>query len=222
MTDREVTMKSVLKKTIDLMAALLVAPATLAYRVGACLMGSDRVFGGWSELFSLLPGIPGVYLRRAFYRQVLPECGEGTYIGFGTTFSHPTARIGDRVYIGNFCSLGDVKLEEDVLVASHVSIINGGKQHGIDRLDIPIREQPGCFTPVTIGHDSWIGERATVAADMGKHSVVGAGAVVTKSIPDRAVAVGVPAKVVRFRDEREQSEPTASLEQAEELLRAAT
>ena len=124
--------------------------------------------------------------------------------------------------MGSFCSLGDVTLEEDVLVASHVSIINGGKQHEIDRLDIPVREQPGHFVPVTIGRDSWIGERAVVAADLGKHCVIGAGAVVTKPIPDCAVAVGVPANVVRFRDQREQSESPASLNQAEQLLRTAT
>ncbi|TXT17327.1 MAG: O-acetyltransferase, partial [Planctomycetota bacterium] len=79
------------------------------------------------------------------------------------------------------------------------SVMNGSQQHGIGRLDVPIREQPGVFVPVRIGRDSWIGERAIIAADVGQHCVIGAGSVVTKPIPDFAVAVGVPAKVLRFR-----------------------
>jgi acetyltransferase-like isoleucine patch superfamily enzyme len=67
---------------------------------------------------------------------------------------------------------------------------------------------------VTVGQDTWIGDRALVLADVGQHCVIGAGAVVTKPIPDYAIAVGVPAKVVRFRNH---GAPTA--EEAE-LLRA--
>lgn len=88
-----------------------------------------------------------------------------------------------------------------MLISSHVSIPSGGKQHGIDRLDLPIREQPGIWSRVTIGRDSWIGDRAVVLADVGRHCVIGAGSVVTEPIPDYAVAVGVPAKVVRFRNQ---------------------
>jgi virginiamycin A acetyltransferase len=98
-----------------------------------------------------------------------------------------------------FCVIGDVTLEDDVIVASHVSIANGPAQHGIERLDIPIREQPGEWPRITIGRDAWIGERAVVLTDLGQHCVIGAGAVVTKSVPDYAIAVGVPARVVSSR-----------------------
>jgi virginiamycin A acetyltransferase len=64
---------------------------------------------------------------------------------------------------------------------------------------VPIREQPGVYPRVTIGRDSWIGDRAVIMADVGKHCVIGAGAVVTKPIPDYAVATGVPARVVKSR-----------------------
>jgi acetyltransferase-like isoleucine patch superfamily enzyme len=93
-----------------------------------------------------------------------------------------------------------VSIEDDVLIASHVSIINGGQQHGIERVDVPIREQAGVMRRVTIGAVSWIGERAVVMCHVGRHCVVGAGAVVTQPLPDYAVAVGVPARVVRMRD----------------------
>ena len=53
---------------------------------------------------------------------------------------------------------------------------------------------------MTIGGDSWIGEHAVVMAGVGRHCVIGAGAVVVKPIPDFAIAVGVPAKVIGYRD----------------------
>ncbi len=193
-------MKSVGKLLANGLATLLVLPAWLLYWLGSLLAGKERAFPGWSQLFSLLPGTSGVYLRRAFYRLVLPRCGAGSVIGFGTVVSHPSAEIGCDVYVGVYCCLGAITLEDDVLVGSHVSIMNGAAQHGTERLDIPIREQPGVWPRVTIGRDTWIGDRAIVQADVGQHCLIGAGAVVTKPIPDFAVAVGVPARVVRYRD----------------------
>ncbi len=193
-------MKRFVKQLVELIATLVVLPAAALCRAGIRLCGPERGFAGWSQLFALAPGLSGVFLRRAFYRLVLPRCGTDSCLTFGTILSHPTARIGDRVYVGANCSLGEIELEDDVLLASHVSVMNGSQQHGIERLDVPIREQPGVFVPVRIGRDSWIGERAVIAASVGKHCVIGAGSVVTKPIPDFAIAVGVPARIVRFRN----------------------
>lgn len=192
-------MKQLLKGVLDLVALALVMPAYLAYCLGRIFLGSEKAFPGWSQAFSLLPGLTGVTLRRAFYRLVLPRCGRDCCISFGTTISHPTAEIGRYAYIGLNCSLGDVTLEDDVLISSNVSVLNGGKQHGIERLDIPVREQPGEYPRITIGQDSWIGDRAVVLADVGRHCVIGSGAVVTRPIPDYAIALGVPARVVGYR-----------------------
>lgn len=192
-------MKTTLKILGNGLALVLVLPAYFAFRLGCQTIGTDKAFPGWSQAFALLPGLMGVYLRRAFYRLVLRGCGSDAWIGFGTIFSHGTARIGERVYVGPYCCLGDVTLEPDVLLGSQVSIMNGSAQHGIERLDISIREQPGQWPHVTIGADSWIGDRAIVMADVGRHCVIGAGSVVTKPISDYAVAVGVPARVVKYR-----------------------
>jgi acetyltransferase-like isoleucine patch superfamily enzyme len=129
--------------------------------------------------------------------------------------SHPTAEIGRAVYIGSFCSLGDITLEDDVIVSSHVSIMNGSRQHATERLDIPIREQPGVWPRVTVGQDTWIGERAIIQANVGKHCVIGAGAVVTREISDFAVAVGVPARVVRYRNQTADPIDETSTERAQ-------
>ncbi|MBI1903232.1 MAG: acyltransferase [Planctomycetes bacterium] len=171
--------------------------------MSAMVLGRNTAFASWSQALSLVPGLTGNYLRWAFYRMVLPRCGPGACLSFGTVFSHPTARVGRKVYVGVFCCLGDVTLEDDVLIGSHVSIPNGGQQHGIERLDIPIREQPGAWPHVTIGRDTWIGDRAVVLADIGDHCVIGAGSVVTKRIPDYAIAVGNPARVIRYRGQAE-------------------
>jgi virginiamycin A acetyltransferase len=189
------------KTIVELLALAVAIPAWLGYRCGCLLLGPGKAFPGWSQAFSLIPGLTGVYLRRAFYRLVLPRCDADACISFGVVFSHPTARIGKAVYVGPYGSLGDITLEDDVLLGSHVSVTNGSGQHGIDRLDVPIREQPGVWPHVTIGEDSWVGDRAVVMADVGKHCVIGAGSVVTRPIPDYGIAVGVPAKVVRFRNE---------------------
>jgi acetyltransferase-like isoleucine patch superfamily enzyme len=193
-------MKHMLKAAANGVALLLVLPGFLLYRLGALVLGKEKAFPGWSQAFSLLPGLTGDYLRRAFYRLTLRRCAPDCCLRFGSVFSHPTAEVGRRVYVGLHCCLGDVTLEDDVLLGSHVSVMNGGGQHGIERLDVPIREQPGTWVRVTVGRDTWVGDRAVVLADVGQHCVIGAGSVVTKPIPDYAIAVGSPARVVRFRD----------------------
>jgi acetyltransferase-like isoleucine patch superfamily enzyme len=71
--------------------------------------------------------------------------------------------------------------------------------HGTLDSDRPIRDQPGTPTPVRIGEGTWIGSAAVVLADVGRHTVVGAAAVVTRPLEDYVVAAGVPARVVRRR-----------------------
>jgi acetyltransferase-like isoleucine patch superfamily enzyme len=194
-------MRGLLKHTANGAALAVVIIPWLLFRFEAALFGVARTFPGWSQAFSLAPGLVGVYLRRAFYRFVFPECASDVWIGFGTIFSHSTVRLGRTIYIGSYCSIGDVTLEDDVLLASHVSIVNGASQHGIDRLDVPVREQPGRWPRITIGRDSWIGDRAVVLVDVGRHCVVGAGAVVTRTTPDYAIVVGNPARVIKWRVE---------------------
>ncbi|MBI3408474.1 MAG: acyltransferase [Planctomycetes bacterium] len=194
-------MKKLIKIGCYGLALLIVLPFWLCFQLGSLMIGRQKAFSGWSQFFSLFPGLPGVYLRWAFYRLVLPRCGLDACIGFGTIFSHSTAAVGRSVYVGAFCCLGDVTLADDVLIGSHVSIANGGGQHGTDRLDIPMREQKGTWPPIAIGRDTWIGDRAVVLADVGEHCVIGAGSVVAKPIPDYAVAVGSPARILRYRNE---------------------
>lgn len=200
-------MKKLFKTLANVLAGILVAPCVALYWVGSAVMGRQKAFAGWSQGLALWPGLSGVYLRRAFYRFVLPKVGADACLCFGTVISHPTARFGRKVYVGTYCVLGDVTLEDDVLLGSQVSVMNGAGQHGIERLDTPIREQPGVWPRVTIGRDTWVGDRAVIMADVGAHCVIGAGSVVSKPLPDYAIAVGNPARIVRFRNEPQVDEP---------------
>jgi virginiamycin A acetyltransferase len=199
-------MKKAAKILAMALAYLCVAPTVGLYWVSGVAAPGNHAFAGWSQLYSLFPGLTGVYLRRAFYRLVLPRCGRGSVVSFGTVFSHKSAEIGDHAYVGVYCCLGDVTLEDDVLVGSHVSIMNGSRQHGIERLDIPVREQVGIWPRITIGCDSWIGDRAIVMTNVGRHAVVGAGSVVTKPVPDYAIVVGSPARIVGHRGQSTSTE----------------
>jgi acetyltransferase-like isoleucine patch superfamily enzyme len=103
------------------------------------------------------------------------------------------------VYVGPCCHIGLACIEDDVLIASGVHIPSGAQTHGTARLDIPIRDQAGEAKMVRIGAGSWIGSAAVVMADVGQQSIVGAGAVVARPIPDYSFAAGVPARVLYDR-----------------------
>ena len=77
------------------------------------------------------------------------------------------------------------------------------RDHCIDRIDIPMIQQG--FTkiePIIIDDDVWIGDNVIIlkGVHVHSHSVIAAGAVVTKDVPEYAIVGGVPAKVIRFRN----------------------
>jgi acetyltransferase-like isoleucine patch superfamily enzyme len=181
------------------LAAVAVLPAVVSYFVRRPLLGADRALEGSSQAFGLIPGLIGDYLRRGFLTRVLDECAASSTIQFGALFSQAGARIGENVYIGPRCHLGLVELGKDVLLAAGVHVPSGGATHGTGDSERPIREQPGRRTRIHIGEGTWVGSAAVIMADVGRHCVIGAGAVVTHPIPDFSIAVGIPARVIRSR-----------------------
>lgn len=115
--------------------------------------------------------------------------------------------IGERVIIRpNTMLFGEtvnpvecaIKIEDDVMIGSGVHIYVNN--HRFDRHDVPPIDQ-GYYDdePVTLKRGCWIGANAIILPGVviGENAVVGAGSVVTKSVPDRVVALGSPAKVVK-------------------------
>lgn len=195
-------MKSLAKFAVHCLATVVVSPMLLTYVIGSLVLGKDRALEGATQTLALLPGISGIYLRRAFLVCVLARCSRSAEIGFGTIFSQAGVVIDENVYVGPRCHLGLVHLERDVLVAAGVHIPSGGKTHYFDDPNMPIKDQGGERVLVRIGEGAWIGSAAVVMADVGKGSVVAAGSVVTKPLPENVIAGGVPAKVIRGRFEK--------------------
>jgi acetyltransferase-like isoleucine patch superfamily enzyme len=181
-------------------AACLVAAAPWAAvcwieaRVTVC---GEAVFAGCAQTFALVPGPPGVYLRRAFYRLTLDACAADCYIGFGTVFSHRRVRVESNAYIGNYSLIGSAWLHERCLVGSRVSLLSGGALHrlGADRRWTPTDLRR--TRQIHVHEDAWIGEAALVLADVGPWAMVAAGAVVSAPVRGGVIVAGNPARFVR-------------------------
>src|SRR5262245_47711234 len=192
-------MREVAKRVMRVLAFVAVAPQLMSFAIRSRIIGRDRALEGSTQALALVPGLIGQYLRRAFLAHAIAWCHETAVISFGTIFSQAGAHIDARVYVGPHCFLGLVHLERDVLIGSAVHVTSGRHTHGTSETAVPIREQEGARTLVRIGEGAWIGSGAIVMANVGRHSVLGAGSVVTKPIPDGVVAAGVPARVIRQR-----------------------
>jgi acetyltransferase-like isoleucine patch superfamily enzyme len=112
-------------------------------------------------------------------------------------------RIGDRSLVGAGSSvIGHALIDIgcDVWTGRNVHITD--MNHGYSRLDAPISEQWQGPEPISIGDGSWLGHGVVVLAGarIGRHVAVGANSVVRGELPDRCVAVGAPARVVRRHD----------------------
>jgi acetyltransferase-like isoleucine patch superfamily enzyme len=175
---------------------LLVLPRLVSFWSARRLLG-PRAFSAASESIARAPGLRGVYLRQAFYGATLARCGRDVYFGWMSAFSMTEAEVGDRVYVGRFCSLGFADIADDAMLADYVQILSGGHEHGPARDGRTMHDQPQTFRRVRIGRGAWIGAGAIIMNDVGEGAIVGAGAVVTRPVPAGCIAVGVPARVIR-------------------------
>ncbi|MBP5776297.1 MAG: acyltransferase [Prevotella sp.] len=106
--------------------------------------------------------------------------------------------IGDHTRIGlHNTIIGPVTIGNHVNLAQGITIT--ALNHNFDNADKRIDEQGVSTNSVSIGDDIWIGANAVVlpGVTIGHHSVVAAGAVVTKDVPPHSLVVGVPAKVIK-------------------------
>jgi len=117
--------------------------------------------------------------------------------------SEANITIGNNCYIGfGFSALAsaeaNISIGDNVLFASNVLVTN--ENHGIDpESDIPYMDQKLSARDVVIGNGCWIGEKACILSGVtiGEKCIIGAGSIVTKSIPSYSIAVGNPARIIK-------------------------
>lgn len=138
--------------------------------------------------------------RQLCGKMILDHCGNNVNIYPGAQFSS-SVELGNNSDIGHKCRLnGKVIIGNNVIMGPEVVVFTSN--HITDRTDIAIKYQGSTsIDPVVIGDDCWIGSRAIIlpGVKIGKGAVVGAGAVVTKDIPDFAIVGGNPARVIKIR-----------------------
>ncbi|MBD2414761.1 N-acetyltransferase [Nostoc calcicola FACHB-389] len=172
-------------------------------------------------------------MRRAIWRAVARKLGHNVRIGNGVGFKHlETFEIGNQVFIGSqsyiqgrfdgTCIIGNHVWigpqsyfdARDLIIEDYVGWGPGAKVLGSAHtglpIDVPIIQTDLEIKSVKVETGADIGMNAVIlpGVTIGKGSIVGAGAVVTKDVPPFAIVAGVPAKFLRWREGYEPSENT--------------
>ena len=138
------------------------------------------------EYFSLM--------NELFYGQI----GKNSVVNNQLTVVLPkNVKIGSGVTVMNgalMMAAGGITIEDKVMIAANVQLISNNH-------DPYVREVLTC-KPILIKYGAWVGAGATIlpGVTVGRYAIVGANSVVNKDIPDYAVAVGSPAKVIKYLD----------------------
>ncbi len=147
---------------------------------------------------SVGPGVQIITDRGARWR-----IGNDVILGAGVILSVNTSAhitIGDNVRIMHYSVIGSessVIIGDRAQIGEHSSI----RDHDHDASALSMHAAPVVCSPVSIGEDSWIGRGVAVlkGSCVGRGAVIGANAVVRGDVPPYAIAVGIPAHVVRIR-----------------------
>jgi len=184
-----------------------------------------ELIGYFEVIIKNIPGRAGIYSRRYIYRCFL-RAGSGLNIGtdvtiecfsnieFGNNISIMSRsslsaadgllKIGDNVSINSNSYLGAdggrISIGDNVLIAQNVVV--RAANHSYDSSNTPIKDQGHTFGIIHIEDDVWVGANSVIVSGVtiGKHSIVTAGSVVTKDVMPSSIVGGVPARIIRYRD----------------------
>lgn len=165
----------------------------------------DGLFIGFGQMFSLLPGLPGKYLRRAFYHFTLDSCSLRCNLSFGVLFTKRNSRIGDNVYVGNGALIGSVHLCEGAMVGSRCSLLSGSQLHDLNPDGSWGPMEPRNVRQIQVGSGAWLGEGCIVMANIGAGAMVAAGSVVSMPVVAHVMVAGNPARYVKHVFESDQA-----------------
>ena len=159
--------------------AMAVRDAQLNHKFNLALPYSE-------EWFSLM--------KELFYNSL----GENTVVNNQLTVVVPkNVKIGKDVTVMNgalMMAAGGITIEDKVLIAANVKLISNNHD--------PYERDVLLCKPILIKKGAWIGAGSTIlpGVTVGKYAIVGSDSVVTKDVPDYAVVVGTPAKIIKYLD----------------------
>ena len=150
-------------------------------------LGDNVMFGPGSFLFPLTH-YPGVSMQNPELKQKQQKFDSKIEIGHRVT-----ATGGLQI-----ASQNKIIIEDDVMFATNVFINDA--LHGYENATVPYKYQQLCkIEPIVIKMGSWIGQNVVIlpGVTIGELSIIGANSVVTKSVPDKCIAIGSPARVIK-------------------------
>ncbi|QIR15100.1 acyltransferase [Shewanella aestuarii] len=135
---------------------------------------------------------------KKIFKETKKNININKYVDFG---SGANIKLGENSSFGNYCQIAnDLECGDNVMMAPEVVIFSVNHAH--DRTDIPLIKQGNLAPrPVRIHDDVWIGQRAMImpGVTINKGSIIAAGSIVTKDVPEYSIVGGNPAKFIRKR-----------------------
>lgn len=138
-------------------------------------------------------------------KHIFKKCGEHIYIGHMAYFGS-----GSNIEIGDYSAIGiNCKVTNNIIIGNYVMMgpncyfLSSNGNHGYEDLSIPMIFQPKIreYERIVIGDDVWFGRDCLIMSgkNIGNHSIIAAGSVVCKDVPEKVVVGGNPIKIIKNR-----------------------
>ncbi len=140
------------------------------------------------------------WIRNKLTSYAILKCGKNIRVKSGADYS-PNIKVGNESELGTRCMIqANATIGNNVIMGPDVKIYC--RNHEFVSLDIPIQKQGKRHYETIIGNDVWIGANAIIlpGVQIGDHSIIGAGSIVTKNVKEYSISAGNPCKHIKSRN----------------------